>query len=239
MPSRLSRLAIFGLSLAVALSQHSRVSAAEGPSARVLQYRSESGENIYAVQLKAPDRANQARLQKHVVLIDTSASQTGEHRRQALEVLKNFLAALPETSELRLLAIDVAANELTSEFVGVRSDAARQAVAALERRAPLGATDLGKTLKTAASLAAGQNASVVYFGDGVSGLRIISQSDLQQVVAQLRDGQIPVNSLAVGPRRDLQLLGILSHWTGGRVLVDDAGVAPETAGRELAELSQV
>ena len=239
MPSRLSRLAIFGLSLAVGLSLNSRVSAAEGPSARVLQYRSESGENIYAVQLKAPEGASQARLQKHVVLFDTSASQTGDHRRQALSVLKNFLAALPEASEIRLLAIDVAANELTSEFVGAHSDAARNAVAALERRAPLGATDLGKALQAAASLSIGQNASIVYFGDGVSGLRVISQDDMQQIVAQLREAQTPVNSLAVGPRRDLQLLGVLAHWTGGRILVDDADVAAETAGQQLADLSQV
>jgi len=230
---------MFGLSLAVALSFDSRVSAAEGPSARVLQYRSEAGDNVFAVQLKAPKDASQARLQKHVVLFDTSASQTGEHRQQALSVLKSFLAALPEASEVRLLAIDVAANELTSEFVGAHSESAQRAVTALERRAPLGATDLGKALKTAASLAANQNASIVYFGDGVSGLRIISQNDLQQIVAQLREARTPVNSLAVGPRRDLQLLGILSHWTGGRTLVDDAEVSAEVAGQELAELSQV
>ncbi|MHC4875209.1 MAG: VWA domain-containing protein [Planctomycetota bacterium] len=239
MPSRFTRLAMFGLSLAVALSQQSGVSAAEGPSARVLQYRSESGESVHAILLRAPEAASQSRLQKHVVLFDTSASQTGEHRQQALAVLNSFLTSLPEAAQVRLLAIDVAPNELTSEFVGVHSDAARQAVAKLERRAPLGATDLGQALNTAASLAADQDASIVYFGDGVSGLRIISQDDLQKLVARLREAQTPVNSVAIGPRRDLQLLGILSHCTGGRVMVDDSDVTADVAGRELAELAQV
>jgi len=236
MPSRFIRLATMGLSLA-AFTQHS-LNAAEAPAGRVLQYRTESGETVQALMLRAPDQAAQT-ARDLVILFDTSASQTGEHRSQALGTLENMLARLPDQSRFRLYSVDVGQKELTAGFTAVHSKEARQAVAALQRRAPLGASRLGDAFQAGLKAAAeGKNSEVVYLGDGLSGAKLIPAAELQGLARDYRAAKVALSSYAVGPRRDLQVIGILANATGGAVLQDDGEMSIEVAGRKLAEAVQ-
>ncbi|MCC7424515.1 MAG: hypothetical protein IT428_29970, partial [Planctomycetaceae bacterium] len=209
-------------------------------SARLLVSGTGDGETTFALALKA-DLAAFASARTghdHVVLVDTSASQIGEHRKQAFGVLKEFLAALPATDRVSVSAVDVAVSPLTEGFVSP-AVALETAVPALNRRVPLGATNLPAALKTAAQTKHdGQNPmSIVYVGDGMSVAGLIGSADLTNLCADLRGRHIPVHSYAVGPQLDLQLLGILGQQTGGAVLMDKVRKTkddPAVVGRQLA-----
>ena len=208
-------------------------------AARVIQYQAESGENYQAVLL-APTRASVGETaHDHVVLFDTSASQTGEHRRQALSVLDGFVDSLGRRDRVRLIAIDVRPNELTTGFTAAGSDDLIAARKRLSRRAPLGATDLKAALNAALEATHGSHSSsVVYIGDGVSGSRLIQTREMQETVNQFRKAQVPVTSFAVGPRTDMRLLGVLANWTGGLVLMDDVADKATPTGARLAVASR-
>ena len=239
MPSRTTRTAIMGLSVTLALCVAQTVKADEAPQAKVLQYSAESGDTVQAVLLQAPKSADTLTVRDHIVLVDTSASQNGGHRVQALATLDAFLANLADGSRFRLFAVDVAPEELTKGLTAAKGEAADRVRALLARRAPLGATDLGRALQTVLDTAKTvKNASVVYIGDGVSGLRLIPAARLQKLVDDFRANEIPVSSYAIGPRRDLQLLGVLANWTGGNVVLDDGATDARVLGHQLAQTAE-
>lgn len=239
MPSRTTRTAIMGLSVTLALCVAQASKAEDAPQAKVLQYSAESGDAVQAVLLQAPKSADTFTVRDHIVLVDTSASQNGGHRVQALATLDAFLANLADGSRFRLFAVDVAPEELTQGLTASKGDAADRARALLARRAPLGATDLGRALQTAlASAKTAKNASVVYIGDGVSGLRLIPAARMQTLVDGFRAIKVPVSSYAIGPRRDLQLLGVLANWTGGNVVLDDGTTDARILGGKLAQTAE-
>lgn len=241
MPFRTTRIAIMGLSVTMALGvmHAASANADEAPSARLLQYRAESGETVQAVLLNAPKSAEKSVVRDHIVLVDTSASQNGGHRVQALATLDAFLGSLAEGSRFRLFAVDVAPEELTQGLTATSGAAADRARALLARRAPLGATDLGRGLQTAFDAARkADNSAVLYIGDGVSGLRLIQADRMQELVDGFRASQIPVSSYAIGPRRDLQLLGVLANWTGGNVILDDGATDARTLGEAMARTAE-
>ncbi|MFP6765647.1 MAG: hypothetical protein VB858_18605, partial [Planctomycetaceae bacterium] len=249
MPSRITRVTCSGVGLMLFLSHiataQTTAQTAPGPrpgqsaAARVLQYRTESGESYQAVLL-APARATiRTTAHDHVVLFDTSASQVGAHRQQALTVLDGFIAALPQTDRVRLFAIDVKPNELTTGFGTSTSENLTAARKQLGRRAPLGATDLNAALGLALKVARDSaSASVVYIGDGVSGSRLIQSSEMQAIVDGYRTARVPVNSFAIGPRKDLRVMGVLANWTGGAVLLDEVQDKAAPAGIRLSRASR-
>ena len=239
MPSRTTRTAIMGLSVTLALCVAQAANAEENPQAKVLQYRAESGDAVQALLLEAPTSADTLTVRDHIVLVDTSASQNGGHRVQALATLDAFLANLAEGSRFRLFAVDVAPEELTQGLTATTGASADRARALLARRAPLGATDLGRALQTALDTAkTAKNASVVYIGDGVSGLRLIPAARLQTLVDGFRASEVAISSYAIGPRRDLQLLGVLANWTGGNIVLDDGATSARILGATLAQTAE-
>src|SRR5207244_3371006 len=82
----------------------------------------------------------------------------------------------------------------------------------------------------------------IYIGDGMSTGKLITSPAMKSLLAQLRKQEVPVHSFAVGPRTDLNLLGILAEHTGGVVLVDemidDAKQPAAETGRLLAVAAQ-
>lgn len=232
---KVTRVAAFGL-LAAGMASPSALTAADPHGGRVLQYRAESGETSFALVLDG-QATDQARRQRdHIVLFDTSASQTGEHRSQALSVLESFVKSLPAGDQVRLYGIDVKASEFTSGFAAANSDDVQKAIQRLARRAPLGATDLGQGIETAlAAVRADRPATVVYFGDGMSSLRLIPEQAMQGLAERLQAQHVPFNAFAIGPRKDLTLLGVLANWSGGTVAMDDKDAASEVAGQKLAD----
>lgn len=163
----------------------------------------------------------------HVILVDTSASQVGEHRLHALGVLEAVLKNLPANDRVRLVAVDVAAESLTREFVAPQSDALETALDELKARIPLGATNLLGAVHAAADmLPQDQPGTILYLGDGLSAADILSAADLEPLVAQLRQRRIAVDSYGVGPQMNLNHLGILAQQTGGVVQFDDSHIDP-------------
>ena len=176
---KVTRAAAFGLCIA-GFAQHSMLQAADPvPAGRVLQYRAQTGETSFAIVLE-PKLSSRVAQRDHIVLFDTSASQTGEHRKQALAVLDSFLKSLPASDRIRLFGVDVGAKELTTGFAAPQSVEAETARKMLARRAPLGATDFGKGIEVAlGATEAGRSSTIHYIGDGVSGLNVLDEPKLQ------------------------------------------------------------
>lgn len=193
-------------------------SEAEQPFVR--SYDAPDGETYSAVSLQADETSAPAQPHDHIILVDTSASQVGEHRRQTLEVIRGLLTALPPDDRVAVVAIDVQVAPLT-EMVSPQ-EALSQALPALEKRFPAGATNLLAALRDAQTKLNGDRpGSIIYLGDGMSTARLLAPAELQSVVSELRTRRIPVHSFAVGPNKDVRLLGLLAQQTGGRLLIDD------------------
>jgi hypothetical protein len=234
MPSQTKSVAFFALAI-FGLATIANSATAEELKARSLKYRDDLGQTYQAIMIKAADQAAQAGPRDHVVLIDTSASQSGEYRDQTFSVLDSFAASLPETDRIRLFAVDISAKELTSQFEAANSAGYAKARKALDRRAPLGATNVKRALEAALNVVdSKRSTSVVFLGDGFSTSHLIQETEIETLISKLQTAKVPFNAFAVGRRNDLQLLGVLAHWTGGRVIQDDTSVKSSLLGRQLA-----
>lgn len=69
-----------------------------------------------------------------------------------MEALKGLLAALPATDRVQLMAVDLNPVPLTKNFVAPASKDMADAVAALNARPPLGATDMEVALNAVAGV---------------------------------------------------------------------------------------
>ncbi len=188
--------------------------------AGVRKHTSSDGVSHQAILLKCGAGLGAAARQ-HVILVDTSASQVGEHRLHAQGVLEGLLSELPRGDRVKLLAIDVHTEPLTADFVAPDSAELRDGINQLKARVPLGSTNLIGGLETARTmLADDQPASIVYIGDGLNTAGPVNANDLQSLVTRLREQQAAVHSYGVGPQLNLHLLGIFALQTGGVVQFD-------------------
>ena len=221
----------------VLVASTSVVQAAAVKSVDVLRYTAPDGETYFALPLVAPAKAAKTSSSRDVViLVDTSASQTGSHRVQALAVLDDVLASLGSSDRVQLFAVDVQATALTDDWSLAGSETIRQAVTRLRRRAPLGATRLVPALDAATRALAGKRpGSVLYIGDGMSSAELVNADDFKQVLARFRNRHVSIHSYGVGPRLDLQVLGVMAQQTGGTVVVDRGRKTDENGlGRRIA-----
>lgn len=190
--------------------------------ARVLKHVCAEGKTVEAVvlQLKQADQAGIVQ-HDHLIFVDTSASQVGAHRLHSLAILESMLAGLPDTDRVQLFAIDVQAEPLMSSFAQVHSNDVRQGVTTLKGRIPLGATNLQAVIQTALKAkAADRDCSIVYIGDGMSTADLLEPTELRRLVTSLRQQKIPFHSFGIGPKINLELLGILALQTGGFIDFD-------------------
>lgn len=177
-----------------------------------------------------------------VVLFDTSASQSGDFRVRAKEALTAFLQALSPADKVSLWAVDLAAIPLTENFVAASSAEMTDALARLDRRVPLGTTDMVATLQAAISSyagkpEAGRARAAVYIGDGLSPTNLVTSDRLSHFADRLTAMRVPFSCLAIGPRVNGQLLGALANTTGGAVFTDDAETNAASAGQQLADMA--
>ncbi|BBO31781.1 VWA domain-containing protein [Lacipirellula parvula] len=234
------------LGLAVAMTSTALAHAED--SGRLTAFR-QGDKTSYAVSL-APEMANkEVDGVDVVVLFDTSASQQGAYRETALEALKTFAAGLRPTDRLQIVAIDLSARDVTSDFVAGDSAAVAKAVATLGEQAPLGSSDIEAGLDVALEkLEAAKSAhrAVVYIGDGVSMANLLDAPTMGPLVDKLRAARVPVSSYAVGPQVDAQLLAVLANQSGGNLYVaepivwqdEKAGVSDARAREENVRNAQ-
>ena len=60
----------------------------------------------------------------------------------------------------------------------------------------------------------------MYLGDGMSTANLLASGDMQQLLDGLTAKRIAVSSYGIGPRVDVQLLGVLANHTGGLLVID-------------------
>ena len=210
------------------------------PVPGLLRFESALQTNYCALILPPPPRPAAAPVPHDVLLIvDTSASQCGVYRRRALQLVRLMTRNLAAGDRIQLVAVDVAATSLTGLFVEPKSPELEAAFAKLDDRVPLGSTNLEAALQLGLLDAAASRArSILYVGDGLSTAKLIESAVMTQLLLELRQTRIPVNSFAVGPRTDLILLGTLAQHTGGIVVVDE--LPPDSSVREVdADLTSI
>jgi len=171
----------------------------------------------------------------HVILVGTSASQSGQYRQRQMDVLNGYLQTLSNDDQVKLYAFDVKPVAMMEHFAAPTSDACRKAADSLATRTPLGASDLLAALRAAmADLPAGRPGTIVCLADGMSAAHLSSPTEVATMCAELRNRQVTINSFAVGPQTDLELLGTLAQLTGGVVLFDSTGSPTQIKGSDLA-----
>jgi hypothetical protein len=214
----------------------------------VRTYRTPQGEVIGSASLSLQGQSAPVReAVDHVILLDTSASQVGEHRQMGLEAVQSFLQSLPQSDRVLVLAYDVHTAPLTKGW-SAPDVAQSQIQSALSTRFPAGAADLSVALTMALDqfgqnqLGEGRQGSVLIIGDGMSAAHLFQPSELQSLTDQFRDREIPIHAFALGSKTDLRLLGALAQETGGFVMQDEwskNSLSPQAAGQLLADASHV
>ncbi|MCA9051081.1 MAG: hypothetical protein KDA89_20235, partial [Planctomycetaceae bacterium] len=191
------------------------------------------GKECHAVGI----RANQSMpvVHRHILLIDTSASQTGVVRESYLRLTESLVKALPVDDQVLVYAVDTTVDDLTDGFVPVGSAAVRSAQQKLSSRTPLGTTNLRAAFASVLSATAGeQPTSVLYIGDGLTTADLLSLDDLRKFAGTATAQHVNVHSLVIGPKTETDIPGILAHLTGGTVRRGrpgkEAAVAAELAG---------
>lgn len=196
--------------------------AASKEAARLATYDKASGATHFALSLTPPAQPSAA-AHEIVVLVDTSASQTGIYRDDSLAALQSMLDSLGKNDRVKLVAVDVDAIALTDSFVAADSAEMTAALAKLKARTPLGSTDLVKALHSASNSFANstvKSRAAVYIGDGVSKAQVLGTQKFAAATEELVANRVPVTTYAIGPDRDLRLLAALANQTGGNLYID-------------------
>jgi hypothetical protein len=202
----------------------------------IQQYADADGQNYFAMAVTAPE-GHVAQVNRHILLIDTSASQTGQVRETALRIVSQVLARLSPKSEVQIFAADVSCESLTQGFVGTASKDVNDALHKLSMRTPLGTTNLKVALSQLADhVAVGEPTSILYIGDGLTSANILQQNELNELVEQFVSNQTSIHSLVIGPNANSELPAILANLTGGTVTTPTHGKDLEIAARSAKSL---
>jgi uncharacterized protein with von Willebrand factor type A (vWA) domain len=218
-----------GVSVCVVSAGVSSAFAANQPEAKVWQKVTAEGESYQAIILKAWELPGSVSSQRHAIVVDTSASQVGEHRRHALDVVEQLLEQLPLEHNVRLFALDVTVEPLSEGWAGPRDGATRQAFETLKRRVPLGATNLAAGLNEVLNnLPADQPGSIILVGDGQSAADPLTADSVTELAKRCRLQRTSISSYGVGAAIQLQTLGVLAVQSGGCLLFDSQAEKRDT-----------
>ncbi|MDH3719268.1 MAG: VWA domain-containing protein, partial [Planctomycetota bacterium] len=204
---------------------------------RLDNFRTSDGQGYFALSIRPQVTAQADRPSDLVIMVDTSASQVGQHRTAALTALKSMLAQIGPQDRVMLMAVDVNPVGLTNGFVSVGSKALGEAVDKLQRRTPLGSTDMSRAMSEAAAVYGApddRRRAVVSLGDGMSRTRLVGNTTFEGMVDQLVAKRISVTSYAVGPETDRELLAVLANYTGGQLVLDGKDLDAAQIGKYLA-----
>ncbi|MCU0876985.1 MAG: hypothetical protein MUF06_04245 [Pirellulaceae bacterium] len=214
------------------------VAAGDEAVGRLATYEKAPGESYFALSVMPKVAAQPTTAKEVVVLFDTSASQAGTFRDDALVALDALLKGLGADDRVKLMAVDVKAVPMTAGFVAAGSEEMALGLAKLRQRVPLGATDMDAGLRTAAASFASAEAAktIVYLGDGMSKAKLPSAEWYGALTADLAKQQVTVSSFAIGNEQNMQFLASLANHTGGVVAADSGTVdASVLAGNALAK----
>jgi tetratricopeptide (TPR) repeat protein len=214
------------------------VSADTANSSKMHTYDKASGESYYAMSLSPNIELSTVEAHDILVLVDTSASQVGAYRRDAMICLESLLANLGKQHRVNLMAVDLFAVEMSTGFVSPTGAQIDAAIKKLNDRVALGSTDMVEILSAVAQqyeVKSNRPRSVVYIGDGMSKANLLQITDYKRVVNELVAKRISISTFAIGPRRNIQLLASLSNSTGGVIRVDNSD--PQTSTKSGFDLA--
>jgi len=151
-----------------------------------------------------------------VVLVDTSASQTGRFRDRSLAAVRQILAAGGPRDVFSVAAVDVSCEPLTTSFLPASDSGLEEALGRLAARTPLGSTDFVTGLSEAADSLADRSEAkfIVYVGDG-PGIEGVDPGEFFRCVHRLADARIAVSSIGIGSSVNWPLLAATAAGTGG------------------------
>ncbi|MEN0110340.1 MAG: hypothetical protein AAF805_06415, partial [Planctomycetota bacterium] len=199
---------------------------------RVTAYEHPSGERYAAMTLDAVEAPASPEPREVALVVDTSASQVGPFRVTAIAAVRACLAGLHPADRVTLIAADLDARVLT-EGMAPASEAMASAIESLERSTPLGASDLRRTIESAADALATDTVSaprsILYVGDGVALGSARLSGEWAATVDRLRREHISVSAFGVGPERNAALLASLANATGGNLYLDEPMIAATDA----------
>ena len=227
------------VAFAVTILISTAVSAAvAGSPATMMTFDDVDGSRYFAMSIQASDALPAADSRDILILMDTSASQAGAYRDDALEAVETVVRSLKPTDRVKIAAVDLKSVPLSDGFAAAASNSTQQGLEKLRQRAPLGSTDLVSGLTTASSWF-DRDASVprhiVYIGDGISHADLPNPKQFSQLVDRIADERITVTSYAIGPHRNIHTLAAVANQTGGQVLIDAENLSGQQAGQMLAE----
>ncbi|MEM6691833.1 MAG: VWA domain-containing protein, partial [Planctomycetota bacterium] len=240
---------LFAIALAAStLSWQVNTFAADGAQVRVATFTAETSEGpsyfAASIQPSANDQLIEAVKSPQssvVVVVDTSASQTGPFREDQLAMLRSVISNLSSSDAWMLVAADVKTAAMTTHL---RSDNDLDAaIESLEQRLPLGHTNLISAIDgVRAHLVAepmSRNRSIVYIGDGTSFEGSQHGFRFESLIDALRADRIAIHSLAIGPTTNVAMMGTLANQTGGTVtVVGNARDAIDSIGRFTASAAK-
>ncbi len=209
---------------------------ATAPQAQLELFQAADGNQYFAAVLP-PVPAVQSAGRHIVVLVNTSAAQTGAVREKSLAALEKFLGELTPADRVQIVAVDLKAVPMHQEFVAPGSPEFQAGWEKLQKRAPLGSCDLKAGLEAAIdalSKAPADTRTLVYFGDGLSRAHLLSSDEIANLAAQLYDAHIPVNTYLIGVQRDVGLMASVATHTGGNLLIDSPELDAAAVGHQLA-----
>ncbi|HEY2413623.1 MAG TPA: VWA domain-containing protein, partial [Pirellulaceae bacterium] len=214
--------------VAVSALMLSGIARAETTTARLGTFEKD-GRDYFALSLMPQAAADASQKNDVVILVDTSASQAGRYRVEEMAALNAMLSSFGPNDRVQLMAVDMKAVPLSAGFVAANGPEMQSALAKLNARTPLGATDLDAGLRTAASSFGGDGSArtVIYLGDAMSKANMLTDATLKKLVGDLRSEHVSVSSFVLGREQNTQLMAALANHTGGVI---------ETAAPELPEM---
>ncbi len=200
--------------------------------------RDELSPQITAIGVRGPSTPREAEAAQILVLVDTSASQSGEHRRAATEALDALVGKCRPADRVFIAAADVTCVPLSKRFDVAGGDDLKAASLALSGRTPLGSTDIVGVLDEAATLFAPGSAqrTIVYIGDG-PGLSGLDGADYRRMIEGLRGRRITFTALGIGPEINWPCLAAVANATGGMLLSTDRTTTAADIGARMAGLA--
>ncbi len=203
-------------------------------AARLATYQ-QGAETTFALSLRPKHIAAPAKSNELLIMFDTSASQAGLFRKDAFASLNRMISLMNENDRVKLVAVDVSATDLSASFAAPSSAVLKAGLKKLEKRVPLGSTDMLAALKEALRSFASRESSaprhVIYVGDGMSAANLIDSEEFAEAVTSLAKEKISFSSYAIGPNMDIAMLAAIANQTGGNIIVDsdEAGIADRAA----------
>ncbi|RLS37771.1 MAG: hypothetical protein DWH78_07150 [Planctomycetota bacterium] len=204
---------------------------ASAPDAVVFRTSAGTGPQHFALALRSAGTPES--IKRHVILVDTSASQIGKFRDNSLNTLAAVLDKLPAGHSVMVAAVDSDFASLTDGFVPTGSEELKSAVSRLSARTPMGATDLSAALRNTFSQNPAVPMSVLYIGDGISAADQLSAESLDALVDDMISRSVSFHAFLLGPQVDTQLTGILANQTGG-TFENSQAISVEASAERLA-----